>query len=166
MFLRAMLALAFCASFAPAAMADLFFFRCDMNGLNEVPPNNSPGTGKALLTFDDTTSMLTLTSGTYQDLLANSVGAHVHIGQAGVNGPIIIHLTHSNSTSGVLTGSGPLNAQQITALFSAGLYINVHSTLFPGGEIRGQILAIPSPGAIALLPLSAWVTRPGRRRGG
>jgi hypothetical protein len=38
-------------------------------------------------------------------------------------------------------------------LFSGYLYMNVHDSTFPGGEIRGQLLLVPEPSTVALLAL-------------
>jgi hypothetical protein len=47
-------------------------------------------------------------------------------------------------------GNGTTLAAQLSALFSGGLYANVHTADHGGGEIRGQIL-LPEPSSLALL---------------
>jgi len=58
-------------------------------------------------------------------------------------------------------------ANQISDLEGGLWYINIHSSVFPNGEIRGQILPVPEPSILALFGLSAsallWHLR---RRGG
>jgi hypothetical protein len=69
------------------------------------------------------------------------VCAHLHLGGAGVNGPVVIPLAETS------TGSGTWAAPSATtipidlrlALASGSLYANVHSAVFPGGQIRGQV---------------------------
>jgi hypothetical protein len=42
---------------------------------------------------------------------------------------------------------------QVAYLEAGYLYLNVHTSVFPGGEIRGQLLMVPEPGTAALLGL-------------
>ena len=67
--------------------------------------------------------------------------AHVHIGEPGVNGAVIIPLTETPAGSGTWTvpATTTLTEAQATAFSAGGLYFNVHSSENPGGEIRGQI---------------------------
>lgn len=87
-------------------------------------------------------------------------GAHIHSGAAGVNGPIRIALfpgPGSNFTANPLTGvdgqlyEGSFEAADVTGVSFSELlaqmragtaYGNVHTTQFPGGEIRGQAQAV------------------------
>lgn len=106
-------------------------------GTNEVPAINTPATGFAYFTYDRMTKMLS-----YHLSVSNIVtvtASHIHTGTIGVSGPIAIPLIApvTGSSSGVV---GPLNAAQEAALYGGGYYVNVHSTSYPGGEIRGQIL--------------------------
>jgi hypothetical protein len=156
--------LALALALTPAAMADIFAFEAVMSGANEVPPNASPGFGTVFLTFDSSTSVLTiLPTSNYNDLLANVTASHIHRAPAGINGPIIIPLAHTGGTDGFLSGSGVLSAADVVNLFNGGLYANVHSSLFPGGEIRGQLVLVPTPGALALVGV-ATLLGPRRRR--
>jgi hypothetical protein len=76
---------------------------------------------------------------TYSDLLAAETGAHIHgPAPAGTNAGVIFPLPLGSPKVGTV---GPLTASQITYLNGGLLYVNVHSVLYPGGEIRGQIVA-------------------------
>ena len=164
--LRAMTSVAFVAAVSVVmtpASADILLFESIMDGLQETPPNASPGTGFAELSFDTDTSILTITSGSFSGLTAPSNNAHIHIAPPGVPGPVVFGITHPFATGGPISGSGMLNAAQITALLAGELYINIHTANFPGGEIRGAIILVPAPGALALLAL-AGLTGTRRRR--
>lgn len=126
-----------------------------MDGLQESPPNASPGFGSFTGTLDDVTGAITLT-GSFSGLVAPATAAHIH-GPAlpGVNGPVILPLTVSNATAGTVTGNGVFTPTQVANLLSGLHYVNIHTGAFPGGEIRGQITAVPEPGTMAALGLGA-----------
>jgi hypothetical protein len=71
--------------------------------------------------------------------------AHIHNAAAGQNGDIIIPLEPIDSApSGppyVWEGSGAIDQTMADALFAGELYVNVHTMEYPGGELRGQIVA-------------------------
>jgi hypothetical protein len=87
--------------------------------------------------------------------IAKVTAAHIHLGQKGVNGPVVAFLFGPNKfgisvrrgvVRGVLTAAdlvGPLSGQTIADLiteFNAGnAYVNVHTIQNPNGEIRGQV---------------------------
>ena len=116
-----------------------FTFKTDLDGSQAGTPSLSTGYGIA--TFDSTSSEL-IVSGKFDELDGNVSVAHVHLAPAGVDGPVVFPLTITDyGTDSIgFFGSGILNATQASALLSNdGLYVNIHSSLHPGGEIRGQL---------------------------
>jgi hypothetical protein len=126
-------------------------FTSQMSGTEEVPPVDTTATGTAEFNLG--------TNGIdYQVSVSGISGvtaAHIHSGNVGENGPVIVTLfksdTPSNQTNGVLVKGtitaadleGPMQGKQISdlvsAMSSAGTYVNVHTEANPNGEIRGQI---------------------------
>ncbi len=134
-------------------------------GENEVPPNDSRGRGVAKYKLSADGSELQ-----YKLIVANIenvIAAHIHVGPAGVNGPVVTFLygtaapgggrTDGVLAEGTITAAnlvGPLAGHPfsdlVTAMLAGNTYTNVHTNDgvsppntgpgdFPGGEIRGQI---------------------------
>ncbi|WP_373064070.1 CHRD domain-containing protein [Gemmatimonas sp.] len=123
-----------------------------LNGANERPtPVTTSANGAALFTRSGTTVTYTVT---YQGMASTPTGAHIHApaGPAATAGIVVdLGAQSLTSNSGVLTGtftaaairgiSGqpPIVLDSLMTLLRTGnAYVNVHSTTFPGGEIRGQ----------------------------
>jgi hypothetical protein len=143
-----------------------------MNGANEVPPTGSPATG--LTTLSLTGNLLTVNV-TWSGLTGGAASAaHIHCCVApGNNAPVAVPYTGFPGTaSGTYTNTFDLSlAATYTAAFItaeggtvagaeaallAGLndyqaYSNIHNATFPGGEIRGIIVATPEPSTLLLL---------------
>jgi hypothetical protein len=136
-----------------SAQAELLYYDAFLDGLQEVPPNASPGTGMGSIVLDDVLMQITVDE-SWSDLLSPATASHIH-GPAlpGINAPIIFALSGvSGATSGSIpTQSFPITPTQLGYLQTGQLYFNVHTVAFPGGEIRGQIYEIPEPGACVLL---------------
>jgi hypothetical protein len=117
-------------------------FAGELRGTNEVPANSSTAVGAYFLTFDS--SNLTLTWDVTSNV-TNPILSHIHQQVAGVNGAVLINFATSASafTNGRTKGSIQLDAATFANILAnpAGFYVNVHSTQFPGGEVRGQIAA-------------------------
>jgi hypothetical protein len=106
----------------------------ELVGSNEVPPNASTASGSGSFVYNVASRELNYSIGT-SGLTATA--AHIHQGAAGVNGPVVHALDHSSVP---MQGMWTLSESEAGALANAGLYVNVHTAAFPGGEIRGQIL--------------------------
>ena len=135
-------------------------FRQIMTGAQETPPNGSLGQCDATVTLDTVSGAVSV-SGTYSGLTGNANAAHIH-GPAGFGVPagIIVGLTQTGGTSGTLGGGGTLTPAQVTDMQNGLHYLNLHTTVFGGGEIRAQIgTPVPSMsyGTVALLAGGALV---------
>ncbi|MEK6375857.1 MAG: CHRD domain-containing protein [Acidobacteriota bacterium] len=121
-------------------------YAAELKGSNEVPPNSSTAFGSAFVSFDTVANTLTwevTTSG-----IASPTLAHIHPGVAGVNGsPLITFASGASQITGGRTKGtisiASLTPTQLNDLINSpqNFYVNVHSTAFGGGEIRGQLTA-------------------------
>lgn len=128
-----------------AASADIFSFSKTYSGSQEVPPNASPATGTIVGAYNSLTNAIFYTIN-FSGLTANTVAAHFHAPAIpGVNASVII--AHAGFPTGVTSGtyskSDVLTAAQEIHLLAGLVYSNIHTTVFPGGEIRTQIFFDP-----------------------
>lgn len=139
---------------------------------NENPSATGTGTGGengAGIFFDNVSKQLTINVGWgsgkgFTDLTGTVTAAHIH--DAGtssftVNGGVIISLDgatpgfSSSATNGGWTNTiVSLSAAQETSLTSGFLYLNAHTALNGGGEIRGNLVAVPEPSSMVLFGLT------------
>jgi hypothetical protein len=150
---------------APVVASSPMTFVTTLSGAEEVPPTSTPARGTAVFRLSADGTELS-----YRLVVANIhnvVAAHIHLGPAGTNGPVVAFLygpaaPGEGRTDGVLaTGTitaasliGPLAGEPLSTLVEAMIagdaYVNVHTNDgvaptntgpgdFPGGEIRGQI---------------------------
>lgn len=113
-------------------------FVATINGASETPANASAATGTATFTYNPTTYML---SGTVSYNGITPSAAHIHKGAVGVAGAVIFPLGSAMLTSPIsFTSSVALTDAQQADLMANLYYVNFHSTAFPGGEIRGQLM--------------------------
>ncbi|MDX6557219.1 MAG: hypothetical protein QOF72_268, partial [Blastocatellia bacterium] len=119
-------------------------FTATLNGAQETPPNNSTATGTAtlLLSPDEQTARVSLN---FSGLSSAETAAHIHGPAApGAVGQILFPLPNS-SFSDFLVSPSPADVQNLK---NGQLYINVHSSNFLNGEIRGQFGTTSSAGSI------------------
>jgi len=67
------------------------------------------------------------------------LAAHIHMGAAGKNGPVIVPLSKGGEGTWMVPAGARLNDAQMAAYKAGGLYVNVHTAAHKGGEVRGQI---------------------------
>lgn len=123
-----------------------------LSGDQEVPGTGSPATGDCSVTTVGSTVSV---SCEFSGLEAAATASHIHGAPAGSNGPVLLGLTPTLATSGVISGGGTLSDENLEALRSGETYINLHTSAHPAGEIRGQILQVPTS---AIPTLSQWGT--------
>jgi CHRD domain-containing protein/PEP-CTERM motif-containing protein len=157
--MKRLLAVAVLACSLAAANAQIYNFTISATGAQETPPNLlSPAAGGGIAVFDASTDMISV-SLFFTGLSAPASAAHIHVGPLGVAGPVIVPMPAAavpNATFGSIM-SGPLSfpVADIPALFAGGTYFNIHDAVYPGGEIRGQLIPVivPEPATFALLGL-------------
>src|SRR5215207_848072 len=177
------------------AKADQLAFITTLTGAQEVPPNASAGIGSGLVTLDTVTNLLTVNVA-FAGLVSPTIASHIHCcTPPGANAIVATAVpTFPGFPLGVTTGTylmtfdltlaSTYNPAFITAhggtvagaqaAFIAGLtsgqtYLNIHTSQFPGGEIRGQLQAVPEPASLLLLTTgivaAAGTLRKYRKRG-
>ncbi|HQW37367.1 MAG TPA: CHRD domain-containing protein [Usitatibacteraceae bacterium] len=124
------------------ARAALTIWQVTLEAAQEVPPTGSAATGKGVVTYDDATNAIRW-SFHYKGLGSAATAAHFHGNAArGVNAAVKIGLGTVSGTSGSIAGSSTVLEADEAALLSGQWYVNLHTTGFPGGEIRGQLDAV------------------------
>jgi hypothetical protein len=135
--------------------ADLVSLDANLDPFQEVPPHNTPGYGSADFTLDTSTGILSINAGTgiYADLLAGASTVRLQDAAVGANGPtqFTFTLDTPGNTSGTFSGSGTLVGGAITDALNGNTYINITDSVYPSGEIRGQIFVVPEPASLSLL---------------
>ena len=127
-------------------------FLAKLSGENEVPAVMSEGTGVAKFNFSPDGNALS-----YQvnvDGISDVKAAHIHFAKAGANGGVVFALKMEEvpgpvsgvyakgvidpaDFSGVLTGGDLMILRE--AFRTGNAYVNVHTDMYPGGELRGQV---------------------------
>jgi hypothetical protein len=143
--------------YASKSKGKVLTFTAPLSGRQEVPSNDSRATGNAVFQLSKDGTELS-----YKLIVANIQNvtmAHIHLAPAGANGPVVLWLYPSSPPAQLIAGRsqgilaegtvtagdlvGPLAGQALSALVdhlqSGGAYVNVHTSQFPPGEIRGQI---------------------------
>jgi len=156
--------LALVTTAAASADESALNMKASLSGLNEVPPKATMGQGTFKAKAEKGVIHYTLT---YSGLTTKALQAHLHFGQPAVNGGIFLFLCTNlgngpadtpacppagGTVTGTLTAKdvvapspdqGDLDFATALKIIEAGdAYANVHTSRFPGGEIRGQV----SPG--------------------
>jgi CHRD domain/PEP-CTERM motif len=167
---------------APFSHATIINYSANLSGANESSPNASTGTGSAFVTVDDVANTMHVQV-TFSDLLGPTAAAHIHCCTAapltGTAGVVTTTPTFAGFPLGVTSGTydnildmtlaSSYNPSFVTAqggttagaeafLFNGmsldESYFNIHTSQFPGGEIRGFLTQVtgqvPEPATLAL----------------
>jgi CHRD domain/PEP-CTERM motif len=158
---------------ATAAQAAITVYGVTLNGASESPPNASPGVGSGTVTIDTVANTMAV-SLTFSGLLGTTTASHIHAPTAapftGTAGVATTTPTFTDFPLGVTSGSyshtfdllmassynpayvtangGTVAGAEAALLSSIALgqaYLNIHTTVVPGGEIRGFLVAVPEP---------------------
>ena len=100
---------------------------------NECAGTNTGASGKATTTLKRGGKEMTIAA-THDVAMPN--GAHIHRGFSCVSGPILFPFSGFTSP---IKEIWYLSTADVIDLLQGELYINIHSTPFPSGEIRGQL---------------------------
>jgi hypothetical protein len=154
-YLQAVFVAAVSTLLSAGAQASVITYDVTLNGLQSVPPNVTDATGSAIVIVNDVLDTVSVDL-TFAGLTGGAASAaHIHCCVApDANAPVVIPFTDfPNTTSGTymntFTGISVANIQGIE---NGMAYINIHNATFPGGEIRGNILAaVPEPTSLGLL---------------
>ena len=134
------------ACFAVAALAAMALAQTPATfkaRLSPVPLDMSmfdtiAGSGHAMATVTGTKINV---SGSFEGLKSAATIAQVHRSPvAGVRGPVVFDLTVDKGSSGKVSGSFDLSADQVTMLRTGKLYIQIHSEKAPDGNLWGWLL--------------------------
>jgi hypothetical protein len=175
----------------PAAHGVVISYFANLDGPSESPPVPSPGVGFAQIDIDTVAHTMHI-GVSFSGLLGNVTVAHIHSETAAPftgTAPVATQVpTFPGFPSGVTSGTyeatfdmslassynpsyiashggTPASAEAaLFASFAAGTaYLNIHSSMFPSGEIRG-FLMVPGPATASLLMLGAALGSRRRRR--
>jgi len=132
-------------------------FRAHLSGDQEVPVRETLATGQAVFQLSKDGQQLS-----YKIVVANLENitmAHIHVAAAGANGPVVTWLYPSGPPAMLIPGTtngilyeGVITEANLIGILAGGevsdlvdhivagnTYVNVHTSLYPAGEIRGQI---------------------------
>jgi hypothetical protein len=150
-------------------------FVASLSGANENPPNASPGTGFAVITLDTVLQTMEVNVA-FSGLLADDTASHIHCCVAAGGNAMVATTTPTfiGFPSGVTAGTydqvfdmtlaSSYNPAFVTAegsvanaeaalfagIIAGEAYLNIHTNLYLGGEIRGFLAATPIPAALPL----------------
>jgi hypothetical protein len=155
--LAALVGLMTTVAHAEASAAAPTTFRAVLSGGEEVPANDSRARGVAIFHLSADGESLSYRLNVAN--IENVTQAHIHLAPAGANGPVVAWLYPAAPPAQVIEGrsNGPLATGTITSddlvgplagaelddlieeLIAGNAYVNVHTSQFPPGEVRGQI---------------------------
>jgi CHRD domain len=149
---------AFILLLSAQAHAQTVVYTATLSGSNEAPPVPATGAGGfATVTVNVGAQTIDWVVDVY-NFPSGVTAAHIHVGGTGVAGPVVVNFTVPTNASNDFRISGSARATDVVARQPQGVnsfedlvqalatghaYVNVHSQVNGGGEIRGQLVARP-----------------------
>jgi len=131
------LLIAYFAIMATTTRAETFY--AYLTGAQEVPAVVTSASGFARIVVNESTMTINYTI-VYNNLQGTWSASHIHAPAAlGANAGVAINFPGGSGNSGTITGSTAITATQISQIRAHQGYVNVHSSAFPTGELRGQL---------------------------
>jgi hypothetical protein len=175
-----------------AAHATVVTYSAALSGANEDPQNTSTATGMTTVRIDDQANIMTVDT-IFSGLTGTTTASHIHCctatpmtGTAGVatslpsfpafplgvtsgNYMETFNLLNASTYNGTFLSANGGSVENARLAFLDGLasgqaYLNIHTTAFPAGEIRGFLSEVPEPGSLALFGVGAAGLAALRRR--
>jgi hypothetical protein len=114
--------------------------RATLSGASEAPATGDPdATGTATLNVDVNATRICYEVSVQK--IDRPVGMHIHQGEVGESGPIVVPLTTPSGTDMTTTGCANAEASLVSRITATpgDFYVNVHTDTYPQGAVRGQL---------------------------
>ena len=114
------------------------------SGAKEIPANTSTGTATISGTYNKASNSLSYTIN-WTGLTGNVSVAHFHGPASGTEtaSPMLDITIGTNGTSGTVSSTVTVTDAFENALLDGKIYYNLHSALYPNGEVRSQVTTSP-----------------------
>ncbi len=142
---------------AATARAQTIRLAANLSGANETPaPVLTGAFGVASVTVDMATQTVSWSIDVF-NMPSGTNNAHFHVGGPGVSGPTVVNIAFPAGISNDYNLSGSATSANLMvradqgirswedflqALLGGQTYLNIHSNVNPGGEVRGQVLRV------------------------
>ncbi len=148
-----LLTAAIAAVAALPAAAQTYTLTATLTGAGENPPINTGSFGTATITLDMAARTVTYRVDVF-NLPSGVSASHIHVGAAGTNGPVVVNFAPPVPASNDFAFSGTVRDSEFIlrpdlgirsaddmfqAIVGGNSYVNVHSMVNGGGEVRGQL---------------------------
>ena len=133
--------------FVPVANADTGFSATFTVGATVgTCPSGGSGTGSGTFVMNNAQTELTYNI-TFSGTSGPITIAHFHNAAAGLNGGVVRTLTTTSPIVGVWknTDAQPFSPAVVAELLAGRIYVNLHTAVCPGGELRGQLIVDATP---------------------
>lgn len=122
---------------AASAQAETVTFHAKLDGAHEVPANKTKGSGMATVVLDTATHKITYTV-SFSGLTGPATAGHIHGPAApGKNAGVLVPFAKAPTSP--IKGSATLTSAQQADMMKGMTYVNIHTAMHKGGEIRGQL---------------------------